>query len=308
MEAAGHHGDIAIVGLNPQGIREVISLTQRHPAPEVEAMGLGHRGSAGSHRHDTIVDAISALLFVQNYRYAFFHVDDSPLGHTWSLSLEEQFYLIWPFILMGALARWQRQGALYVALGLVALVALWRVFVLLANPDHAFTRIYFSLDTRGDGLFIGCALALWTNRPELSSSRLLKLTGPAILLCLWLVVTKLSVRSPLAMAGYPLFDLAAVYLILAVTDKQSNLLGWLLSLPPLVALGRISYGFYLWHYMIIHELRGPWIGGTMIGDHRTSVAFALSVAAAAISYWFVERHILRIKFARFETPAPQRQS
>ena len=72
-----------------------------------------------------------------------------------------------------------------------------------------------------------------------------------------------------------------------MTSKETTLLSRILTLAPLVALGRISYGFYLWHYLIIRELS---LGGFL---HIRVVAFAITLIVAILSYHFIEQPILR---------------
>lgn len=238
-----------------------------------------------SQRRDTIIDAISALLYLCDYRYAFAPVVGTSIGHTWSLSVEEQFYFVWPLLLIGLLM-WSRRVALFTTLALIAVVALWRGFLFAANADP-FSRIYFAFDTRADELLVGCALALW--QPQASPSRFLKHLWPLVVLLFVAVVLKVSPSGRLlpftALVGYPLFSFAAAYLI--VTATSDNVLTRLLSIPLIVAFGRISYGFYLWHYLIIH-----------IEDHlnirRIWISFTLTLAAAVASHWLIERPFLKL--------------
>jgi peptidoglycan/LPS O-acetylase OafA/YrhL len=97
--------------------------------------------------HDTEIDAAAALLYIEDYRYAFFPVTGTALGHVWSLSLEEQFYVSWPVLLLMVLNIWNRRAALRFALALVIVVAVWRVY-LLETSSPPFFRVFFRL-TRG---------------------------------------------------------------------------------------------------------------------------------------------------------------
>ena len=237
-------------------------------------------------RHDTIVDGVAALIYFQDYRYAIMPGEGTALSHTWSLSVEEQFYFIWPLLLI-ALLRWNRRAAMFATSVLIIIVVAWRGFLLVsvADPLH---RIYFAFDTRADELLIGCALALW--RPQATMPRFLRHLWPAVVLLLAAVVLKVGPRGPwlpyIDTVGYPLLGVAAAYLIAILTSGEENFLTYLLSLPLVVAFGRISYGFYLWHWLIIYEQ-----GYVII--NRIWMAFALSLAAAVASYWLVERPFLK---------------
>ncbi|MGH7042219.1 MAG: acyltransferase family protein [Acetobacteraceae bacterium] len=237
--------------------------------------------------HDTEFDALAALFYVIDYRYALGSADGTALGHIWSLSVEEQFYLFWPLLLI-ALLKWNRRTALRMTLALIVIVAAWRV-LLLVTLAHPFRRIYFAFDTRADELLIGCALALW--RPQISGFRFLGRLWPAVLALLAAVVLLVSPSGPwlryIDSVGYPLLGLAAAYLIVILTGDGDSRLTHLLSYPVIVAFGRISYGFYLWHYLIIQEqdylfLKKAWWD------------FALSVGAAVVSYLIIERPFLKL--------------
>jgi peptidoglycan/LPS O-acetylase OafA/YrhL len=252
-------------------------------------------------RHDTEIDAVAAILYVEDYRYAFFPVRGTALGHIWSLSVEEQFYCFWPLLLIALLVTWERSVALRVTLILIVIVAAWRVFLLVTSAHPPFFRVYFAFDTRVDELLIGCALALWGPQPQVPASRLLKYLGPIVLLFLAVVALKVDpVMRRLTLAGYPLIGVAAAYLIVILTSNGNSFLTHVLSLPPIVALGRISYGFYLWHYLIIHE---PSIESRLF-IHQTLLTFALTLAAAAASYWLIERPFLRLNIVRSRPRPP----
>src|SRR5262249_41041810 len=150
---------------------------------------------------------------------------------------------------------------------------LWRSFLLITHIDW-FRRVYFSFDTRADELLVGCALALW--QPKKSTIQLICRLWPAAALFFVAFMFKIGVRSSVEtyvyIAGLPIITLASGCLLIAASQTQ-NVLSAFLELSPVVALGRISYGFYLWHYPI---LRLP---------HQTfTTAFCLTLLAATSSY------------------------
>jgi peptidoglycan/LPS O-acetylase OafA/YrhL len=98
----------------------------------------------------------------------------------------------------------------------------------------------------------------------------------------------------LTLVSYPLLGTVAAYLIVILTSNGNSFLTYLLSLPPIVALGRISYGVYLWHYLIIHELSIE----NRLFTHRILLAIVLTFAAAIASYWLIERPFLRLNIVR----------
>ncbi|MCM3926303.1 acyltransferase, partial [Frankia sp. AiPs1] len=123
----------------------------------VVLLGIGTAGE----RSEFLDSLAASALYVNNY---FQVVRQSTgagwLGHTWSLSLEEQFYLLWPLVLV-ALCRWPwvARRLPVVLLGGAAGVALWRNALVTSGAPG--TRTYFALDTRADALLVGCALAAW---------------------------------------------------------------------------------------------------------------------------------------------------
>ena len=241
--------------------------------------------------YDTEIDAVAGLLYIINYRYAFFPVDGTALGHLWSLSVEEQFYLFWPFILIALLSHVGRKIALYTILILTCIVITWR-FVLLAGTTHSTAyRIYFSFDTRMDEILIGCSLALWGYRPRAEALRLLNAFLPVVVGLIVVIVVKAPVLGRLSLSSYPLIGAAVAYTIVIVTSDAENVLVRLLSLPPIVALGRISYGVYLWHYLIIQEVRFK----SDLFTNQIFLIAGLTLTAAVASFWLIERPFLRLK-------------
>jgi peptidoglycan/LPS O-acetylase OafA/YrhL len=257
-------------------------------------------------QRDTEIDAASALLYLTDYRYVLM----PPVGggtallHTWSLSVEEQFYFIWPLLLI-VLLTWNRRVVFCATLVLIIIVDVWRIS-LFCTSSNPYVRIYFAFDARADELLIGCALALW--QPQVPTFRFLSRLWPAVVLFFAVVVLKVSPwEGPLLryidLVGYPLFGVAVAYVIIIVRSDENSFLTCLLSLPPIVAFGRVSYGFYLWHFLFLSE---PSIE-TRLGSHRTLPIFVLTVTAAVISYWLIERPFLRLKFEHFSN-APRNQA
>jgi peptidoglycan/LPS O-acetylase OafA/YrhL len=243
--------------------------------------------------HDTVIDAVAALCYIIDYRYALMlpdavSVHATALLHLWSLSVEEQFYFLWPLFLIASLSMWNRRTVFRATVGLIIVVAAWRILLFATGSDPS-SRLYFAFDTRADELLIGCALALW--RSDVLAARFLMPLWPVAALLLAVVVLKIDRASPLVPVGYPLLGASVACLIVVVTGNERSFLRRMLSLWPVVALGRISYGFYIWHFLIIIELQNHLV------VHRTVLVFSLTLIAAVASYWLIERPFLRLKFA-----------
>jgi peptidoglycan/LPS O-acetylase OafA/YrhL len=113
-------------------------------------------------------EAIVAAAFYGMDWIRAFQIDaEDHIGHTWSLAVEEQFYLVWPLVLIFAMKRGGRPVAFKVALALVGAVAIWRIY--LTESGAVPIRTYAGFDTRADALFIGCALALFPRSSDLTA-------------------------------------------------------------------------------------------------------------------------------------------
>ncbi|HAL23982.1 MAG TPA: acyltransferase [Stenotrophomonas sp.] len=218
-------------------------------------------------------DALIASLYLSDYGNAYFN---SPvvLIHTWSLSVEEHFYLLWPLVLLAAL-RMSRPGQLATFGLLFVLATLWRWDVVDSGNDWRIA--YYSFDTRLSGLFLGGFLAVW--RPQ-SGPKASLATGLAGLAAIAVAVGFSGWREYPSLKGWMLLaelgSAAAVYGACQIK---------LLTRPALVWPGRMSYGIYLWHYPIVYWLRDQyWDWPQML-----ATAGALSVAAAAASFYLIER-------------------
>ena len=266
-------------------------------------------------------DILPSLLFFNNWwqilhNVSYFNAvgDPSPLTHFWSLAIEEQFYLIWPLLLMivmgiGMKRKLIRRGIL--VLSAVSALAM----ALLYNPTVDPSRVYYGTDTRVFSLLLGAWLAFVSDR-ELSAPMVLqKLEGfsariPAIGAVAGALPAPLR-RAPLDVLGgigmiglvlmvaftngysaFPYYGgtllcslLAAG--VIAACSRPESYLGRLLSCTPLVWLGQRSYGIYLWHYPLL-LLMNPVADVTEKPWWMLVIQVAVVVAVSALSYHFIE--------------------
>ncbi|HYK27822.1 MAG TPA: acyltransferase family protein [Streptosporangiaceae bacterium] len=223
----------------------------------------------------------------------------SPLGHLWSLAIEEQFYLIWPWLLLIGLFLIRKRTAAqawYWLVGVTLALAVVSVVLMavLYHPGYDPTRTYDGTDTRAFALLIGAALAFVKPSRSMPSdvstrSRLtLDGIGAAGLLVIVLLIWLTGQYSPfLYRGGMVLLSVATAAVVLAVVSPAGQL-GKLLGWAPLRWLGVRSYGIYLWHFPII-VLTTPASGAE--GFVRGSLQIAATVVVAALSWHFIEEPI-----------------
>lgn len=255
-------------------------------------------------------DALASLFYVNNWRLIFHQVSyfesfgtPSPLGHLWSLAVEEQFYVIWPLILLVALRLSPKRGRL---IGLTLVLALLSALLmkLLVVPGLDPSRVYYGTDTRAFGLLIGAALAVIRPSGSLGAKplrprkRLLLEASGALSLAgiVWMIFHTDQYSASLYPGGLLLLSVLTAVLIGTVAHPMSGL-GALLGCRPLRWLGKRSYGIYLWHYPII-VLTSPAVHTEGTGLLRSLLQVAATLIAAALSYRYIEEPIRHGALAR----------
>jgi peptidoglycan/LPS O-acetylase OafA/YrhL len=222
----------------------------------------------------------------------------APLQHLWSLAIEEQFYLLWPLVLI-VILRTCQSGRIRAALAWLgaALSALAMVLVYVPGADPS--RVYYGTDTHASALFIGSALALtWPLRRMQALGRdgarvpdAIGLAGIAVLA--WAMGHFAGTDRVLYPAGLLIAALAAGGVVLAAASP--GLVSWALGGSALRWIGIRSYGIYLWHWPVIaladaafpRQLPAHWIWLPEV---------ALSIGLAAASWRWVEEPIIRRGF------------
>jgi peptidoglycan/LPS O-acetylase OafA/YrhL len=258
-------------------------------------------------RHGTLTSIPWSLFYIENWRQALPQVN-APfnalglLAHTWSLSIEEQFYIVWPVALLLLLSKWghRRVRLAGAVLALAVAEMVYRFAVL--NVGWSVTRVYNGTDLHSDGLLVGCALALaLSTEPILAKMReRRRAVGYAGLvsgvLVVVLILTSRNTHDWAYWGSIPLTNILTGVVVLAVVTSYIPLVSRFLTSRPLVWTGRRSYGLYLWHLPIY-----GFIGtiNSFAGNRTRPVEFVVSFLVAAISYRFIEAPFLRFKDRRF---------
>jgi peptidoglycan/LPS O-acetylase OafA/YrhL len=218
-----------------------------------------------------------------------------PLDHLWSLAIEEQFYLVWPWLLLAGVSLIRRRATL-ATLALAGAAASAIAMGVMYHPGFDPTRVYEGTDTRAFGLLIGAALAIALpvrrnggSRPAPADVRnILDAVGVAGLICIGVLVWRTnSLSSFLYPYGFLVLALASAGLIVAAVEPTSRVgaaLGW----EPLRWIGVRSYGIYLWQWPIVVLASG---NRTSFSPLRALLETAGAVAIAALSWRYIEEPI-----------------
>lgn len=245
-------------------------------------------------------DALATLAYVANWRSIFaaksywdLFASPSPLEHTWSLAIEEQFYVLWPMLVV-AIYGAARRGRHALLVTSVLLGACSAVLMALVYDPARTSRAYLGTDTRGAAILAGAALACAKPRALTSvrATRWLDGLGAASALGLAVAWARLGGQEPfLYRGGFWLTELACLVLITCAVSDRSSAVARALSLRPLRLLGKISYGLYLWHWPLFVMLSAERTGQS--GVALIALRFGITFAVALVSYRYLEEPIRR---------------
>ncbi len=270
-------------------------------------------------------DALASLFYFANWHFIVTGSDyfnqtgyTSPLNHMWSLAVEEQFYLVWPLVVLAVFKFWRSLRVLLIVCLAGTFASAIEMAILYSSADV--NRVYYGTDTRAQSLLVGAALAvalsLWGDRrrrlgitpgpddpvrlrlggdPAWAAQTTLGrgvvlavgVLGVAGSVALW---TKVSYNEAFAFqGGFLLAALATTAVLFSVVCCQRSLLARCLSVAPLRYVGRISYGMYLWHFPLFIYIDNARTGLT--GYPLFAVRAIATVGIATVSFYAVERPI-----------------
>jgi peptidoglycan/LPS O-acetylase OafA/YrhL len=244
--------------------------------------------------------------YLQNWLYSFYLISDAKfLTHLWSLAVEEQFYLIWPFIIL--LIKKPKRLFYVMLLILISVIITRSVIWLYRIEDLNYTTLYTF--TRIDGICIGSMIALLMQyKPDIIAKNLtfVVLTLAFLNFIFYFINQQGNYSYPyFAFVGYTTF--CAMFGLLiheVVINNDKYIANRILSFRPLIFFGKISYGFYVYHWPVYIMANAYFLNylknNTGLSDYYTRMGGSLlstilAIIISVISYHFFEKYFLNLK-------------
>ena len=245
-------------------------------------------------------DLPSAVAYYSNWWFIYQHVSyfarfgpPAPVGHLWSLAIEEQFYLVWPLLLFAGL-RFARRRRLLLAIVVAASVGSAIEMALLYVPFGDPTRVYDGTDTRAFALLVGAALALaWPRDLRVTkltdgARRVLEVSGSVALVGIIVLFSATSEYETFLYRGGMVLCALFSAVLIAVTIHPGTRFAALLGIAPLRWIGKRSYGIYLWSYPVIVLTTAA---NKSPGVLRSIIDIAITFVLAAVSWRYIEEPV-----------------
>lgn len=244
-------------------------------------------------------DFLSSLVYVNNWWLIFHDVSyfetfgpPSPIGHLWSLSIEEQFYVIWPLVLViGLKLVPQRSKLTLLILTCAGVSALVMAIIYVPGTDPS--RVYYGTDTRAFALLVGAALAvIWPSQKlkdtvSTAARNMLDLVGGIALIVLIMFIWQTNEYDDSLYPGGLLLVSFIAAVVIAVLAHPSSLIGKIMGCKPLRWIGVRSYSLYIWHYPVI-ILTSPDGNVKHAGMAGVILQLTASMILSALSYKYIE--------------------
>lgn len=244
----------------------------------------------------------ATVLYLNNWYFVWPSLRNGPadfqtnLGHLWSLSVEEQFYLVWPIVifLIMKLKKVKTFLTIFVVV-LMTLVAIRRT--MLWHDNNFYLEILIRTDARLDSLLMGALLAVCFRYIQVSTKMLR--WGAYASLPVFVLIAYQGPESPFFYTiGFTIVAMLAFIMIYAAVEQAWGI-NRILEHKWLTFIGQISYGLYLWHFVVFTFLSKHFFVGPRV--MRISVGLLITFAITLLSWFFVEKPFLRLKNRRFQT-------
>ena len=245
-------------------------------------------------KHVDSWQSIASFLYVNNYYQALLGDPNTALSHTWSLAIEEQFYLLWPTLFIALRTPARRMRAL-----MAALLAVWiyrAVAVLVFGIPQGY--VYEALDIRSDHLIVGCLLATMLYYGAATRVWNAVCRRPALI---WVTLALFAISSSMPqlvswryrdLVGFTVDPVLAAILIVQGLAFASSSAAWM-NVGIIRWLGRMSYSIYLYQQIALHPVRDALHSMPVLV--QLVAAISVCVAVSAFSYYVIERPFLALK-------------
>lgn len=247
-------------------------------------------------------DSIASLLYISNYYFSF-NLESSPLRHTWSLSVEQHFYILWPFLIKFFPSKIKIENLFY---GVIAFTIIVTIATSIFFPsDLASALIYRGTQYRMLSLVAGAVIAVHLNNEKSTyffkrSTLIILFSSGCLIVLLRLILTKVYhldyVEAPLASVGFSIISTAIVMLAIKIDRSKEYNKNNFLDTKFMMYLGKISYGLYLIHFVIFYACNIS--HDQKIESVRVDYYIAILVGVfiiSHISYFFFELPVIKLK-------------
>jgi peptidoglycan/LPS O-acetylase OafA/YrhL len=242
---------------------------------------------------------LASVLFLQN-------VSPYPgsvlLEHTWSLAIEEQFYIVWPMLMLGSYKVWGRRGAMFAALGMIVGAPLFRVAFGVVHSPYLHSHVFGFMPSRMDSLGVGCFLAL------ADGTALFERIYAKVSSLWWVAALSFCVGTPLLLwrspqishaVGLSLDAAMMGFFILWAARNPETVVGRFLNNRVVAEVGVLSYSIYLWQTFFIHPDTGVrYLNQMPLGLFCIVIAALLSRVLVEKPFFAIRDRVLRSRRAR----------
>jgi peptidoglycan/LPS O-acetylase OafA/YrhL len=239
---------------------------------------------------------LANIHFYENTGYFDALTESMPLLHTWSLAVEEQFYLVWPVFIIG-LFYFTRPGySRFWGVVFGTLAFSLSVCIYLTHVDQK--AAFYLPFTRAWELLFGGLVALAAHRLENGSGRQNSIWAMSLAGILLLLGSLILINDDMAFPGYvALFPVLGTTLLIAAGIMGQSPVSRMLSIKPMVWIGKISYSLYLWHWPVLVFYR-HYVNGQELTGLEVTILIAISIILAHLSWRFVEQPLRNVRCTR----------